>query len=56
MVADGVNTFVECGPGSALSGMVRRIAPEARTLNVADMGSLNATAEALGAVPAEASA
>jgi [acyl-carrier-protein] S-malonyltransferase len=56
MVADGVNTFVECGPGSALSGMVRRIAPEGRTLNVADMGSLNATAEALGAVPAEASA
>jgi [acyl-carrier-protein] S-malonyltransferase len=55
MVADGVDTFVECGPGNALAGMVRRIAPQARTLNVADQASLAATLQALGAMPAPAS-
>jgi [acyl-carrier-protein] S-malonyltransferase len=52
----GVDTFVECGPGSALTGMVKRIAPEARTLNVSDVPTLDATVAALGAVPAKASA
>jgi [acyl-carrier-protein] S-malonyltransferase len=55
MVADGVDTFVECGPGNALAGMVRRIAPRARTLNVADQASLAATLQALSAMPAAAS-
>lgn len=56
MVDDGVDTFVECGPGAALSGMVKRIAPDARTMTVSDMSTLDATLQALGAVPAEASA
>ncbi|HEX3218852.1 MAG TPA: ACP S-malonyltransferase [Candidatus Limnocylindria bacterium] len=56
MVADGVGTFIECGPGSALTGMVKRIAPEARTFNVADVRSLADTVSHLSAVPAEASA
>jgi [acyl-carrier-protein] S-malonyltransferase len=56
MVADGVDTFVECGPGTMLSGMVRRIAPMARTLSVADTASLDAAVRALLAVPAGASA
>ena len=56
MLDEGVDTFIECGPGSALTGMVKRIAPEARTHNVADVATLDATLEALGAVPAEASA
>ena len=30
-VAEGVDTFVECGPGNALAGMLKRIAPEVRT-------------------------
>lgn len=47
MVADGVDTFVECGPGNALAGMVRRIVPSARTLNVFDPASLAASADAL---------
>jgi [acyl-carrier-protein] S-malonyltransferase len=51
MMAAGVDTFVECGPGAALTGMVKRIAPEARTLNVADVSSLRATVRELAAVP-----
>ena len=47
MAAEGVDTFVECGPGNALTGMVRRIVPEARTLNVSDPASLAASAAAL---------
>jgi [acyl-carrier-protein] S-malonyltransferase len=47
MAAEGVDTFVECGPGNALTGMVRRIVPRARTLNVFDPASLAASADAL---------
>ena len=46
MADDGVDTFIECGPGAALTGMVKRIAPEARTLNVSDMATLDATVAA----------
>ena len=55
MVDAGVDTFVECGPGNALSGMVRRIAPEARTLNVSDPQTLAAAVDALSVERAEAS-
>ena len=55
MVAEGVDTFVECGPGGALAGMVRRIAPEARALQVADVASLEATVGQLGGLAVEAS-
>jgi [acyl-carrier-protein] S-malonyltransferase len=47
MATEGVDTFVECGPGAALSGMVRRIAPHARTLNVFDSATLAEAADAL---------
>lgn len=32
----GVTTFVEVGPGKVLSGLLRQIAPEARSINVED--------------------
>lgn len=47
MVAAGVDTFVECGPGGALAGMVRRIAPSARALTVSDTASLRTTVDLL---------
>lgn len=46
MAADGVDVAVECGPGSTLVGLVKRIAPHIRTANVGDTASLEG-AEAL---------
>jgi [acyl-carrier-protein] S-malonyltransferase len=38
--ARGVTTVVECGPGKALAGMVKRIEPELAALNLFDPASL----------------
>jgi [acyl-carrier-protein] S-malonyltransferase len=51
MASEGVDTFIECGPGSALTAMVKRIAPESRTLNVSDMATLDTTAAAVRGLP-----
>ncbi|MEN9935751.1 MAG: hypothetical protein RLZZ387_2330 [Chloroflexota bacterium] len=37
MAAAGVKTFVEIGPGAVLTGLVRRIAPDVRVVNVSDV-------------------
>ena len=37
MVAAGVDTFIEVGPGKVLSGLVKRIATEARTIAMDDI-------------------
>ena len=51
MAAEGVDTFVECGPGAALVGMVRRIVPGARCLTVSDPTDLGTTVDALVGAP-----
>jgi [acyl-carrier-protein] S-malonyltransferase len=43
----GVTTFVEIGPGTVLTGLIRRILPEAKLLNVNDPKSLDATGRAV---------
>ena len=43
----GVTTFVEVGPGTVLTGLIRRILPGARLLNVNDPKSLDATLAAV---------
>lgn len=48
LVRQGVDTFVELGPGQVLSGLVKKIDRNARVLNVEDPGSLDSTAAALG--------
>ena len=40
MIADGVDTFVEIGPGKALSGFVKKVSKEVSIYNVEDMASL----------------
>jgi [acyl-carrier-protein] S-malonyltransferase len=47
LVREGVTSFVEVGPGSVLSGLVRKIAKGARVLNVDTPDSLEATVAAL---------
>ncbi len=42
MVSDGFSTFVEVGPGSVLSGLVRRIARDAATIQVGTAEQLDA--------------
>jgi [acyl-carrier-protein] S-malonyltransferase len=34
MITHGITTFVEIGPGKVLTGLIRRIAPQARLVNV----------------------
>ncbi|MDR5683943.1 MAG: ACP S-malonyltransferase [Armatimonadota bacterium] len=46
MVADGVGAFVELGPGTVLSGLIKRTAAGLRTLHVEDPASLAETAAA----------
>ncbi len=47
MTGAGADTFVECGPGKVLSGLLKRIARGATLLQVQDEASLNATVTAL---------
>jgi len=48
MTADGFDTFIEIGPGKVLSGLVKRIAKDAKVLNVEDQKSMGETMQALG--------
>ena len=43
----GVTTFVEVGPGTVLTGLIKRILPDVTLLNVNDPKSLDATLKAL---------
>lgn len=47
MIEDGVDTFVELGPGKVLTGMMKRIYREVSLYNVYDSASLEQTVEAL---------
>jgi [acyl-carrier-protein] S-malonyltransferase len=47
LLAQGFTRFIELGPGTALSGFLKRIDRGAQTLNVADAASLADTAAAL---------
>ncbi len=48
MIENGIDTFVEIGPGKALSGFVRKISRDVKTLNVEDMDSLDRTLKEIG--------
>jgi [acyl-carrier-protein] S-malonyltransferase len=52
LVAEGVTTFIEVGPGEVLGGLVKKIAKGARILSVQDPASLEKTVAALSGAPA----
>ncbi len=46
LVADGFDIFVEVGSGTVLAGLMKRIAPDARTYSAGDSAGVQALAEA----------
>ena len=52
LVGQGFTRFIELGPGTALSGFMKRIDKNVQIFNVADLSSLAATSEALAGVGA----
>lgn len=48
LIADGVTTFVEVGPGNVLSGLLKRIDTSVRVISVNDSRSLEAAVNELG--------
>ncbi len=52
LIAKGVQTFVEVGPGKVLSGLMRQIDRSKTSLNVGDESSLQKTLEHLSTKPA----
>lgn len=52
LVADGVSVLLELGPGSVLTGMAKRSAPDAKVLAAAEPSALDAVVEAASAAGA----
>jgi len=54
LLDEGVNTFIEVGPGKVLTGLMRQIERSVTTLNVEDEKSLQATVEKIAAAKSDA--
>ena len=48
LIKQGVDTFVEVGPGKVLTGLMRQISREVRCFNVEDVASLKSASASLG--------
>lgn len=49
MIADGVNTFVEIGPGKTLSGFIKKIDKNVKSINIENIQGLNSYLQFAGA-------
>jgi [acyl-carrier-protein] S-malonyltransferase len=54
LIEEGVNTFVEVGPGKVLTGLLRQIERSVATLNVEDETSLLKTVEKIAGARSDA--
>lgn len=55
LIAEGVGTFVELGPGTVLSGLIRKIERGVTVCNIEDPGGLDALVSALPSIQADQS-
>ncbi len=47
MIADGADTFIECGPGKTLAGLIKRIDKSVKVYSVQDTDTLDAAVAAI---------
>jgi len=50
MSSEGINYFIEVGPGKVLKGLIKQIIPESEIFNVFDSNSLQNVVEKMGEV------
>ena len=50
MYSEGINCFIEVGPGKVLKGLIKQIIPESNVFNVFDSNSLQNVVEKMGEV------
>jgi len=48
MIADGVDTFVEIGPGKTLTGFMRKINKDVKVMNIDKLADMDKVLEELG--------
>ena len=48
MITDGVDTFIEIGPGKTLTGFMRKINKDVKVMNIDKLADMDKVLEELG--------